>query len=201
MSYENFALKFLNIISRSSSSARSLSLTSSISSIVDPALVYTNILNNIRKANSFSFLRQIVSLPAIDSYYKSHILSIATEKYITIDIFRNSMFRQNFFDFGQDLAKSTGGLYVRFYNKTQADINGNTNEQVELIDFKYSMLTSNDITITVDITCTSLLLEIVTDDPMASLTIQLQQSNIYIVYILILTCEVLLILTHLSLKD
>jgi hypothetical protein len=63
------------------------------------------------------------------------------------------------------------------------------------------MLTSNDITITVDITCTSLLLEIVTDDPMASLTIQLQQSNIYIVYILILTCEVLLILTHLSLKD
>jgi hypothetical protein len=164
-------------------------------------LVYTNILNNIRKANSFSFLRQIVSLPAIDSYYKSHILSIATEKYITIDIFRNSMFRQNFFDFGQDLAKSTGGLYVRFYNKTQADINGNTNEQVESIDFKYSMLTSNDITITVDITCTSLLLEIVTDDPMASLTIQLQQSNIYIVYILILTCEVLLILTHLSLKD
>ena len=170
--------KFLNIINRATTTIRSFSLASLkniINSIPDPALVYTSILNDIRKANIFSITQQIVSLPAIDEYYKSHILSIATAKYITIDIYRSSLFRQNIFDFGQDLARLTGGIYVYYYNKSQNI--GNTNDQIDLIDFKYSQDSANDITITIDNTCSNLLLEFVTNDMISSLTVQLEQSN------------------------
>jgi hypothetical protein len=163
--------QFLNILPRQKSSSRSISLN------LDPALVYTNILNNVRKADSFSLIQQIVSLPAIDSYYKAHILSIATGKQITIDIFRNSKFRQNYFDFGQDLTKSTGGLYLFYYNKTEANINTNTNQQTELINLLYSKQTSDDISISIDNTCSSLFLEFITNDTIPSLIIQLKNSN------------------------
>jgi hypothetical protein len=161
--------QFLNILPRQKSSSRSLSLN------LDPALVYTNILNNVRQIDSFSLIQQIVSLPAIDSYYKAHVLSIANSKHITIDIFRNSMYRQNYFDFGQDLAKSTGGLYLYYYNQTEAHIN--KNEQTELINLLYSKQISDEILIPIDITCSNLFLELITNDTISSLIIQLNNSN------------------------
>jgi hypothetical protein len=172
--------QFLNILNRPKPSSRSLFRTTSENLNLDPALVYTNILNNVRKANIYSLIQQVVSLPAIDSYYKAHILSIATQKYITIDIFRNLMYHQNYFDFGQDLTKSTGGLYLYYYNKSQANINTNTNQQTELIDLLYSKDTSNNISITIDNTCSSLLLEFITNDTIPSLIIQLKNSNQFI---------------------
>ena len=147
--------RFLNVLSRQKPASRSAS------SILDPALVYTSILNNVRKADDFALIQQIVSLPAIDSYYKAHILSIANDKQITIDIFRNSKYRQNIFDFGQDLAKLTGGLYLFYYNKTE--VNVNTNQPTELINLLYSQQTSNDISIVADSTCSNLLLELITN--------------------------------------
>jgi len=172
--------QFLNILNRQKPSSRSLFRTTSENLNLDPALVYTNILNNVRKANIYSLIQQVVSLPAIDSYYKAHILSIATQKYITIDIFRNSMYHQNYFDFGQDLTKSTGGLYLYYYNKSQVNINTNTNQQTELIDLLYSKDTLNNISITIDNTCSSLLLEFITNDTIPSLIIQLKNSNQFI---------------------
>jgi hypothetical protein len=169
--------KFLNILNRQQTSSRSFSSTASVNLNLDPALVYTNILNNVRQANSFSLIQQIVSLAAIDSYYKAHVLSIAIHKHITINIFRNSMFHRDYSDFGQDLATSTGGLYLYYNDKRQTDINTNTNKQTELIDLLYSKHISSHISITIDNTCSSLLLEFITKDRIRSLIIQLKNSD------------------------
>ena len=64
--------------------------------------------------------------------------------------------------------------------KLKIILNKNTNEQIELIDLKYSKYTSDDITITVDNTCSSLLLEFITNDTISLLTIQLKNSNQFI---------------------
>ncbi|CAF1125942.1 unnamed protein product [Adineta steineri] len=173
--------KFINILDRKTVSSKILMLVSSSSSKSqqDSSLVYTNILNDIRKTNMFSSIQEMVSSPARDSYYKSHILSIATHKHIGIDILRNSMYRQNSYDYGQDLARITGGLYLYNYNKSQDNINVNQNKQTELINLLYSKDSSSDnILINVDNTCSDLILEFLTNDTISSLTIQLQKWSL-----------------------
>ena len=155
--------RFLNILPRVVPSRRSGSLLPS-------SLVYTTILTNLRKADSFTRIQQVVSSPAMDSYYKAHILSTAAEKHVAIDIIR-----QKNVNFPQDLSKSTGGLYLLSSNQSQ--VNLNKNQQLELLDLLYSKRTSDKISITIDLTCSSLLLEFITNDPIPSLIIQLTNGN------------------------
>lgn len=171
--------QFLNILIRPKKTTRSL-LSSILKGLnLDPALIYTNILNNVRNADSSTRIQQIVSLPSIDSDYKAHVLSIALHKRITIDILRNSMYLQNYFDYGQDLARYTGGLFLYYYSNQNQDSNIiKTNDQTELIQFFYSKNPSNNnIVFTIDNTCSDILLEFVTNDTISSLAIQLKNSN------------------------
>lgn len=155
--------RFLNILPRQVFSSRSIALSS-------PTFVYTRILNNLRKADSFTRLQQVVSSPATDSYYKAHILSIAAGKNVAIDLLR-----QKNVDFDQALAKSTGGLNLLSYNASQVNIN--TNKQMELINILFSKRTSDNIAITIDRTCSSVSLELIANNPMPSLIVQLKNGK------------------------
>ena len=155
--------RFLNILPRQAFAARSISFFSSTS-------VYTTILNNLRKADSFTRLQQVVSSPASDSYYKAHILSIAAGKNVAIDLLR-----QKNVDFDLGLAKSTGGLNLLSYNASQLNIS--TNRQMELINILFSKRTSDNIAITIDRTCSSVSLELIANNPMPSLIIQLKNDK------------------------
>jgi len=163
---------FLNVLNRRSSSTRLISLDESQTLIQsDSSLIYTTILKKVQQTQSFSSIQQTVTQPARDSFYKAHILSIAHQKHITIDILRRSKFRRNSFDFGQDLARLTGGLYFSSYTSNQ-------NENMELIDlFYYKQSSDNNISIVVDRTCSNLRLDFVTNYIVSELTIQLKKDN------------------------
>ena len=170
--------KFLNVLNRRKAYRRSVLLNALVNRNLDPLLPYTNMLASLRQANSFSVVQQLVSVAALDAFYRAHVLYLAKRKQITIDIFRNSILSSNLLDFGQDLARSTGGLYVYNYKNSQLAVTEDTDERPELLDFVYSKTRSAlNRTIFVDATCSNLVLDLITNDSMPSFTLQLKRSN------------------------
>ena len=116
-------------------------------------------------------------MPAIDSFYKAHILALARRKHISIDIFRSSIVHQDRQEFGQDLAHLTGGLFIDYSRGSATNIKTDIQERTELIEFFYERQLSDKLIITVDQTCTDLLLDLNMTDADPSVTIKLQRSN------------------------
>ena len=165
--------KFLNVLSRQTSSTRLAVVRSDRS----PSLLYTSILASLRQAESFSLIRQVASAPAIDSFYKAHILALARRKHVSIDIFRSAIFHQEPLDFGQDLARLTGGLFVDDSRDGSKNIQTETKERPELIEFFYAKRSSDRLLVTVDQTCSALLVDLNISKADPSLIIQLRRSN------------------------
>ena len=171
--------KFLNVLSRKSTTSRSSSFVDTLSQKVSKMspYVYTNILNKLRKTDTFTTIRQIVAVPAVDSIYKAQILSLAKGKHVTIDIFRSAKYGQLPFDFGQDLAILTGGLYALYDDDEEITMDINPNNRPELLDVFYTKSSSDILTINIDQACSDLLLEFFSGDKIPRIQIELRKGS------------------------
>lgn len=168
--------KFLNVLSRMSITSRSAD-SSSEENDQKNAYVYTSILNKLRKTDTFTTIRQIVTVPAIDFIYKAQILSLAKRKHVTIDIFCPAKFRQSSFDFGQDLVTLTGGIYVPYDKDEHIDLDMVPDDRSELIGVFYTRSSSDILTINIDQACSDLLLEFFSKHKIHQMQIQLRKGN------------------------
>ena len=168
--------KFLNVLSRRSTTSRSAD-SSSEENDKNSAYVYTSILKKLRKTDSFTIIRQIVTVPAIDFIYKAQILSLAKRKHVAIDIFCPAKFHQSSSDFGQDLATLTGGMFTLYDDDEQISIDMNPDDRPELIGVFYTKSSSNILTINIDQACSDLLLEFFSKHKINQMQIQLRKGN------------------------
>ncbi|CAF1390718.1 unnamed protein product, partial [Didymodactylos carnosus] len=153
---------------------------------INDSYVYTTLLQRLQNSSEkFYRLAVIVSYPAIDTYYKTHCVAVATKKHITIDIFRNStMASTQLNDYGYDVSRLTGGLYVHRFNATTAYLNDiqqlyakQPPGMVQTLDHLTRQRTNKTLAVNIDQTCKQLYIEFVTAKKTNPFLLQLQALN------------------------
>ncbi|CAF3631833.1 unnamed protein product [Didymodactylos carnosus] len=155
--------------------------------------VYTAILEKLENTTTkFSTIDVIVSYPAVDKYYKTHCLSIATEKHVRINIYRNSTVLNSTDDedYGYDLCRLTGGTYIRYFNATLMPLNILSQlSNTQTIDHVSLQIKSKKLAVNIDQSCPKLFIEFSTNNiTVEAFPIQLQtRDNTLIPMILVNT--------------
>ena len=164
--------KFLNVLNRTRYFVKDLY------DMYPPGSFYAKILSDIRTVESFSVLQEIVSMPANDSHYKAHIISLARRKNVMIDIFRTATDANILSsDYGQELAFLTGGLNILLMDSNQTGFITNVSQINDSISFFLSRRANDTLNFTLDEYCSEILLELVTTESRSLLQVELINQN------------------------